>query len=177
MSNKRYVAVGGEDATRDFGTTVPSAVQPPRSLEAFTFATGLLPSDSVRYVYRFPAYMDILRNAELNPPGANMGSTLQYVRQLVSAMQSLMQKNRYAIQSSAILPPLQFRWIDDGSALVEWLFKDFRIGFSIEPQVKESGWYLVSNENLGEISASGPLDFANLDPLLLQLLFFALSHS
>lgn len=55
------------------------------------------------------------------------------------------------------LPPLQPFFPDDGSVLFEWIFPDYRIGFSIERESKESGWYLVTNSQRGEISASGYL--------------------
>jgi len=43
------------------------------------------------------------------------------------------------------LPPLRAFNVDDGSVLIEWIFGDFRIGFGIEPNSEDSGWYLVSN--------------------------------
>jgi len=35
---------------------------------------------------------------------------------------------------------------DDGAALIEWIFPDARLGFSIEPEPEEgeSGWYIVA---------------------------------
>jgi hypothetical protein len=75
------------------------------------------------------------------------------------------------------IPPLQAFVADDGAALFEWIFKDYRIGFNIEPNPKDSGWFLVTNRNLGEISASGFLSGIEVNPLILWLLNFILSHS
>ena len=36
-------------------------------------------------------------------------------------------------------PPMKFNLLDDNSLLVEWIFKDFRIGFSFETDEKE--WF------------------------------------
>lgn len=47
--------------------------------------------------------------------------------------------------------------VEDGSALLEWIFEDYRIGFGIEPDREESSWYLVTKENLGNINAYGSL--------------------
>ena len=41
------------------------------------------------------------------------------------------------------LPQLHAFDVQDGSILIEWIFDDFRVGFSIEPIPSESSWYLV----------------------------------
>jgi len=75
------------------------------------------------------------------------------------------------------LPPLRAFLPNDGSVLIEWIFPDFRIGFSIEPTPEDSGWYLVSNKKLGEISASGYVSGIDIKNLILWLLNFVLAHS
>ena len=75
------------------------------------------------------------------------------------------------------LPPLKAFNLDDDSAVIEWIFRDFRIGFNIEAEMDESGWYLVSNETLGGIGASGRIAEQNLERLLLWLLDFAFSNT
>lgn len=75
------------------------------------------------------------------------------------------------------LPSLQAFNVEDGSILTEWIFRDFRIGFNIEPNPDDSGWYLVSNKNLGEISASGYISGVDIKNILLWLLNFILSNS
>jgi hypothetical protein len=46
---------------------------------------------------------------------------------------------------------------EDGSILFEWATPSFRVGFSVEPNTDESGWYLVTNPRAGGLGASGPL--------------------
>lgn len=75
------------------------------------------------------------------------------------------------------IPPLHAFAADDGSVLLEWAFRDYRVGFSIEPQIEESSWFLVTNKNLGEITASGNINGLDLNNLTLWLLNFVLSHS
>ena len=75
------------------------------------------------------------------------------------------------------LPPLRAFNVDDGSVLIEWTFDDFRIGFSIELNPEESGWYLVSSRALGEISASGRTHGIDIEARLLWLLNFILSST
>jgi len=75
------------------------------------------------------------------------------------------------------IPQLQAFAADDGSVLLEWIFRDYRVGFSIEPKPQDSGWFLITNKNLGEITASGFLSGIDLNRLILWLLNFILSNS
>lgn len=68
------------------------------------------------------------------------------------------------------LPNIRAFNVEDGSLLLEWKFSDFRIGFSFEPDLQESGWYLVTNRKLGEISASGYI--TTIDPKMLVVWLF-----
>jgi len=70
------------------------------------------------------------------------------------------------------LPPLRGYNPKDGSILLEWDSPDFRIGFSLEPDEKESSWYLVSPKNLGGISASGFISPGKFSLLVCWLLYF-----
>jgi hypothetical protein len=85
--------------------------------------------------------------------------------------------NRSKIESAGHLPPLIMRTMEDESVLIEWIFPDFRIGFSIEPKEKESSWYLVSNKKFNEVSFSGLLEFSQLSFLIIDLLEFAMTNS
>lgn len=69
------------------------------------------------------------------------------------------------------LPPLEATEASDGSFLIEWMLKDRRLGFNIEPQGDDSGWYFVSSKEAGGRCASGGL--ASLD--IRQLLKWSLS--
>jgi len=80
------------------------------------------------------------------------------------------------IDFSGYLPPLQLRSDEDGSVLLEWIFKDFRIGFVIEPEGIESSWYLVSNSKLDEASSSGLLNVKECEALLHNLISFVISN-
>ena len=60
--------------------------------------------------------------------------------------------------------------------LIEWIFENFRVGFTIEKNSEESGWYLVSGKNLGQINAYGNLNKADDEKLLSWLLVFVISN-
>lgn len=72
------------------------------------------------------------------------------------------------------IPSLHAYIEEDGSVLLEWVFPDFRIGFNIESNPDNSGWHLVSNKKLGDITASGQL--ANMGEITILLLDFILSN-
>ena len=63
----------------------------------------------------------------------------------------------YSFEDKSSLPPLEAFEGEDGSVLMEWIFPNLRIGLSIEVDPTESGWYVVSDNTLGLIHASGYL--------------------
>lgn len=75
------------------------------------------------------------------------------------------------------LPPLAINLQEDSSILIEWIFPDFRIGFSIEQDLSASNWYLIANSKFKEKISSET--FNPLDPyeLLRGLIIFALRNS
>jgi len=73
-----------------------------------------------------------------------------------------------------LIPPLQPHVEEDGSVLLQWVFPDFRIGFNIEPNPTDSGWHLVANKRLGDITASGQL--TNMREITIILIDFIRSN-
>lgn len=76
------------------------------------------------------------------------------------------------------LPQLHAFSVQDGSLLIEWIFDDFRVGFSLEPIPSESSWYLVSNAKLGDISVAGHISQHESETQILMstLLNFVILH-
>ena len=50
-------------------------------------------------------------------------------------------------------------------------------GFSIEEEIEQSSWYLVSNSNIGEISESGLLRLDELKSTVATVFNFVISNS
>ncbi|MHA1290504.1 MAG: hypothetical protein ACTSPB_24235 [Candidatus Thorarchaeota archaeon] len=98
-------------------------------------------------------------------------------RRLVLIIDEILLYFRQSGFSIGFLPKLSTSIVEDGSVLVEWIFDSFRVGFSIEPDEKESGWYLVTNRTLGDISASGHTLDVDINKLILWLLNFVISYS
>ncbi len=74
------------------------------------------------------------------------------------------------------LPEIRAFERDNGSLLIEWIFDHFRIGFSVEISREESGWYLVSGHEFGDILAYGGLTGQNLNKLIAWLLNFVITN-
>ena len=86
---------------------------------------------------------------------------------------------KYYSQSFEIshLPPLHVVIADDGSILIEWIFTDFRIAFSIETNLSESSWFLVTNKKLEEIAKSGYISSDNLEGLIDEIVHFVIENT
>jgi len=65
---------------------------------------------------------------------------------------------------------------DDESVLAEWIFKEFRIGFSFEKDEKESSWFFVSTHTFDSLNTSGNINDDTIDELLLNFIQFVISH-
>lgn len=66
---------------------------------------------------------------------------------------------------------------DDGSILIEWIFPSLRIGFGIETEIEESGWYLITKPPLGNVRASGVQSEIDIRMLISWLVSLAITAS
>jgi hypothetical protein len=83
---------------------------------------------------------------------------------------------RLNIDTSSIAP-LHASNLEDGSLLIEWIFPNYRIGFAIESNSRDSSWYLVSTNELVDSNASGSLSDIDKKEFLPRLFYFVASHS
>ncbi len=67
--------------------------------------------------------------------------------------------------------------VEDDSIFLEWVFKDFRIGFTFCEYEEESMWFLVSNRNLEELSVSGDLIMSNYYSIITKVIIFVLRNT
>lgn len=68
------------------------------------------------------------------------------------------------------LPPLGLAELDDGSVLLEWTFKDRRLGFTFETDPNDSGWYYVFSRGRSEHYESGTMDQLEIERLVSKAL-------
>ena len=134
-------------------------------------------SEASSYFRAFPYDYNIFRGVNLSASEIPNEELRKTTSKSLSDFQKVLTLNRTQIEGSGRLPPLKVQWLEDDSVLTEWIFKDFRIGFSIEPKDRESSWYLVANRNLDEVSVSGTLDLSGPESLLSNLLSFVLANT
>lgn len=125
---------------------------------------------------QLPADVDIFRKAIPNLANLKNKKVRQFTINLLHTLQKILIINIDRLCFSGSLPPLQFLLDKDDSLLLEWIFKDFRIGFIIEPNVSESSWYFVSNSKMNEQSASGLLNVSDYEQSLHYLISFVLAN-
>jgi hypothetical protein len=61
--------------------------------------------------------------------------------------------------------------------MLEWIFQQFRIGFSLEQEEEESSWFLVSTADYGGVQVSGVLEKVEIDPVMAWLVAFVTNNS
>ena len=90
--------------------------------------------------------------------------TLTYPRMNEELSGILMQFRLAAMETECdltILPTLEIVDAEDGSVLIEWHLSDRRLGFNIEPEQGQSGWFYAFSRDSGWQCGSGLL--ASLD--------------
>jgi hypothetical protein len=120
------------------------------------------PSDYVP----FPRRADLLAPARETLRQTEYGRLAREGEELLSIIENRIRVYQQYRPDLDTLPPVRAFNVEDGSVLIEWTFDDFRIGFTLEPDPEDSGWYLVSTERLGEIAASGSTFHVDIEKLV-----------
>lgn len=108
--------------------------------------------------------VSILLGAKIDPTTiARIAISYFPDREMAAEALSLLERLTEALmqRDGELLPQIQVFTPDDGSLLLEWTSRHWRIGFTLEKDRRQSGWYLVSDEIDGNVRAYG--DFANVD--------------
>lgn len=74
----------------------------------------------------------------------------------------------------AVLSKLELSYLEDKSVIIEWIFCNFRAGFTIEPNLNDSATYIVvdNRENRLFQSASQLMDESNYEQLIDEVIDF-----
>jgi hypothetical protein len=129
------------------------------------------------YLRVLPNGIDIFRN--IIPVFPKLDEELAYnTRVFLNCYIETLVSLNDQITISNSLPRLSFTPFDDNTLLIEWIFRDFRIGFSIDKIAVDSNWYLVTNEKFKELTQSGSMDALHPEQSSLRpLISFALQNS
>lgn len=82
------------------------------------------------------------------------------------AINAILEQFTNALPPNVAAPPLKLVLLDDSSCLLEWTFKDRRLGFSFEVDPKDSGWYFVYSSDSSERYESGTMDQLEMSRLI-----------
>lgn len=74
-------------------------------------------------------------------------------------------------------PQIRPTILDNGSFMMEWGTADWRLGFGVDSDPADSGWYLTSSRRLSEEGQYGPLSALSDPAFVLRLLLFVLQNS
>jgi hypothetical protein len=69
-------------------------------------------------------------------------------------------------ESASIEVPIHFALLDDGSVVLEWIRRDRRLGFSLEPDSGSSGWFYVFSAGSSTRSEAGTMDQLEMERLI-----------
>jgi hypothetical protein len=69
----------------------------------------------------------------------------------------------------SVAPSLEIVDAEDGSVLIEWNLADRKVGFNIEPQEGQSGWYFAFSRASGGQCGSGSLASLDVKDLLQRM--------
>lgn len=118
-----------------------------------------------------PTIFDFVHLEAVSDPTWNARNSIKEVKdsRMMNDALMILDKLRYRIRENSNINMAQniSAFVsDDSSITIEWIFPNFRIGFGIEEDPKESGWYLVSDKSFGGINAEGYLAGINVDWLV-----------
>jgi hypothetical protein len=131
---------------------------------------------SKNYFSLLPEYSILLSKAWEVGSKAKNPSVAKQARSLILVLQNTINAFEKLGFEVGTAPSLKAYEAEDESILIEWIYPNFRIGFTIEPNPRESGWYLVANEKIGNRRASGHLLWSNLEKNFLWLLNFIITY-
>lgn len=99
------------------------------------------------------------------------------VTELIATIERTASALKVAGRDISPLPPIRASILDDGSVILEWATQEFRLGFNIEHDPSESGFFLATSKRLGEkgmYSRLAGISEESLVPLVVQ---FVLDNS
>lgn len=99
------------------------------------------------------------------------------VRELIAIIVELLLQLSASNFDIKNLPPLHGVNLDNGSFLIEWLSTNYRVGFLIEADPKESIWYLILKSASSDSNLSGSLTGQERRATLTQLVSYVASNS
>lgn len=96
---------------------------------------------------------------------------------ILGEIENLISRLKNEIPDSHNIPKLRGAITEEGAFLIEWATEKFRAGISIEPDERDSGWYLVTTRDLEDINNSGSFTQKNEDSIIEKLLYYVIQNT
>lgn len=128
------------------------------------------------YLYTVSNNIDIFRNVISHVSEISDKVLSKKLNEFIDVFMSILTNLSKSSDISNFLPPLTIH-NEENLVFLEWIFKDFRIGFSLEKEKNESMWFMVTNKNLEEFSISGDLEPENYYEVIIKVLKYVLENS
>ncbi len=163
-------------------TNDPSIYDSPESsdiedLKSEYYSTSSGDTSQQNYQTKLPDSLNIIRSLDLSVLENVEPNIKKAVIYFIQVFQDLIIKNLSNLSHCGHLPSLVLNILEDRSALLEWGFRDFKIGFSFENNIEDSTWYLVANEKFQFATVNGKLDLGNQDTFLSYILIFVSTNT
>lgn len=126
-----------------------------------------------KYLGLLSSNLDIFKNIT---PVINEISNLFLRECLINFISTFTQVLSTIQTISNFLPPMDIQTEDD-SIFLEWIFKDFRVGFTMAENETESMWFIITNRNLEEFSVTGDLVKRDYQLLITRILKYVLENT
>jgi len=108
---------------------------------------------------------------EIDP---NVGKNLQKV---ISIIDNILDSYVATGNETSNIQPIKAAVNEDGSVALDWISPDYRLGFSIEKEFAESGWYLATTKRINEMGGYGHFSDQNNKEITSLLINFLFSNS
>jgi hypothetical protein len=143
----------------------------PRNIKSEDITTGT--SGEAR-VFSFCGESNPVREAKAIIPQIQNKIVAEQLDKLLLTISKMIEFAQRKRPELGNIPALIAHIDEDGAVTVEWVFPDFRVGFNLEVNPADSGWYLVSNKKLNESTMSGQMK--NMDTIIPTLLNFIVGN-
>lgn len=166
--NKNITSV---DTSNQSNTKINEWYMPMQTNDSFSINTSYhikLPSN-IDVFTRLSKAVDSLSNIDVK------NYTITILEALNKALQNI---NNYNKNISNYLSKLNVIEQADLAALIEWNFQNFRVGFSVEPDLNESSYFIVSEDkNIGSFKANSEKVGLDKDIAIEKILDFVLKNT
>jgi hypothetical protein len=132
-----------------------------------------------RYNIKLPKNIDIFNDIIKSINTIETQEMREFIKKLIYSLKYLLIINNDSNTISNHLSNIKMSQINDGSVLLEWIYDNFRIGFSVEPNIIDSSYYIVTDDNVNGsyMSISKHLRVDEFDSILKDILQFVLRNT